>query len=209
MGARETSTDRRPRWANLGVAMAVLAAPFAAGLAVGAVGLSLLLRGSSSFQAAVLDRAASGPRAQVHAFVAALREPDASRAESLWVIDETWPAEKRQALSERRTDVVAHLLASGVASEYTVLHVQWWNTCCEPSITCDWPNAGGARLTVQFLDAEGMPVQYTFDVFAKDDPYEASIPGLPQRWILRDVYRLGEQPIFWPLVAETDVHGVP
>jgi len=62
------------------------------------------------------------------------------------------------------------------------------------------------RVSVQFLDQQGLPVTYVFDVFHRDGSYWGAAMGYPRRhWVLRDVYLRDEEPLFWRLVYEPKV----
>lgn len=175
------------------------------GLALGAAGLALALTRSDALRAYLLTLPmAHGPQRPVEAFVEAIIRGDEAAAIALWEV----PSE-RDDLAERRRQVIEALHAAGIAPRNMVLHVEWWRTCCEPGVTCDPRNAGGARLRVQFLDGEGKPLLYTFDVFTRRQPYWGAAEGYPSRdWVIRDVYPEGEPPLFWPLVYEGTVHQV-
>jgi len=104
--------------------------------------------------------------------------------------------------------VTDELLALKITG-FTIFEPQWWGTCCEPGVTHHARNAGGARVQVQLLDADGHPWGYTFDVFF-DGVYFGDAVGNPYRhWFLRDVYGRGELPIYWQLLATEEVHYYP
>lgn len=174
------------------------------GVILGATGLTLALTRSDVLRTYLLELPmAYGPQRPVEAFVEAIARGDEAAAVSLWEI-----APERTDLLARRQRVLAELQAAGIERRFMVLEIQWWTTCCEPGVTCDPRNAGGARLRVQFLGREGKPLLYTFDVFTRK-PYWGAAAGYPPRdWVLRDVYPEGDRPLFWPLVYEGSVRRV-
>lgn len=103
--------------------------------------------------------------------------------------------------------MTCELLAADLQDDFLMLHTEWWRTCCEPGVICDSRGAGGARISVQFLDQQGLPVVYIFDVFHRDGSYWGGAAGYPPRhWVLRDVYARGQEPLFWRYVSEPKVH---
>ncbi len=148
----------------------------------------------------------NGPQAKVEAFVQTIARGDEKATLDLWELPHLANQEQSAALSERRRQVTAELLAARIRPELTILDVEWWGTCCEPSATRDprfARGAGGARIRVQLVDnrdlsydAKGFPFIYTFDVFVRDLPYWGGL----RHWVIRDVYREGQEPLFWRLV---------
>ena len=60
------------------------------------------------------------------------------------------------------------------------------------------PQARVARIRVQFLDQDGLPVVTIFDVLHRDGAYWGAAAGHPPRqWALYDVYPRGEEPLSW------------
>jgi hypothetical protein len=179
---------------------------FAAGFILGVLGLGLLmtwLLGSSTFEGlpALLVERVRGetPQARVDAYAQAVLTGDEEGALAAWTPpDPERDDELSEARRRRRRDVTRQLIAGDLDEAYTITDVEWWTTCCEPHVTCDARNAGGARIRVQFLDEDGLPVTYTFDVFHQDGPYWGAATGYePRRWALYDVYPRGEEPLVW------------
>lgn len=111
-------------------------------------------------------------------------------------------------MDDRRETVIAGLLQANVAADYRINEVEWWHTCCEPGVTCDSRGAGGARITVQFMQGD-KPLAYIFDIFTREQPYFGAATGYPPRdWVIRDVYPRGNTPLFWNLVYKADIHQV-
>ena len=180
---------------------------FLAGIVIGAGGLWLAVQNSTELCYYLLEHSTGNqPQEQVDAFVQAVVRGDRSAAVELWEIGDTY---FQSDLVRRRERVIDDLLAAGIKPDYSILDVEWWTTCCEPSVTCDSRGAGGARIRVQFLDRNGWPVLYTFDVFAREQPYWGSAAGYPPRdWVLRDVYPHGQEPLFWTRIYEPQVRQV-
>ena len=176
------------------------------GVLIGAVGLALLARSNPELRYLLLqDADLHEPEVQIDAFVQALLRGDAAAATELWEVTETWA---ERGMDDRRDAVISDLLQAEVDAGYRIDEVEWWRTCCEPGVTCDSRGAGGARITVQFMQ-DGEPLTYIFDVFTREQPYWGAAIGYPPReWVIRDVYPRGDTPLFWALVYESDVHQV-
>ena len=147
------------------------------------------------------------PQAKVAAYVQAIVGGNEEAALAAWELRAAeLPDGRPTALSQRRRDVTRQLMAAGVDADYTILGVEWWGTCCEPGVTHDSRDAGGARIAVQFLDREGLPLLCTFDVFHRGGSYWGAAAGYPARsWALRDVYAQADEPLFWRWVYEPNV----
>jgi len=174
------------------------------GMAIGAVGLWLLARSNPELRYFLLqDADLREPQARIDAFVQALLRGDAAAATELWEVTETWA---ERGMDVRRDAVIADLLQTNIAADYQTTNVEWWRTCCEPGVTCDSRGAGGARITVQFMQGD-KPLTYIFDIFTREQPYFGAAIGYPPRdWAIRDVYPRGNAPLFWNLVYEPDIH---
>jgi len=144
------------------------------------------------------------PQAEISAYLKAILRGDRQAALDLWEVQAPDP-DRLARLQRRREQVTDELLALGM-SEFTAFQPQWWTTCCEPQVTCVSSGAGGARIQVQILDSAGMPRIYVFDIFAREQPYWGEAMGSPPRdWVLRDVYALDQEPLFWRMVYESNV----
>ena len=177
-----------------------------AGFALGGLSLGLLmtwLLGPSTFDglpALLLERVrGETPQARVDAYAQAILAGDEEAAFAAWTPpDPERNDELSEALRQRRRDVTRQLIAANLSETYTITDIEWWTTCCEPSVTCDARNAGGARIRVQFLDQDGLPVVTIFDVLHRDGAYWGAAAGHPPRqWALYDVYPRGEKPLSW------------
>jgi hypothetical protein len=146
------------------------------------------------------------PEGKLQAYAHAIASTDENSALRLWELPTLPNVVQLNALAMRHTRVTSELLAASIKPEYVVLNVEWWSTCCDPTVINDSRNAGGARMQVQFLDGKGSPQVYVFDVFVRNLPYWGAALGYPLRqWAIRDVYPRGEEPLFWRYVAKTAI----
>jgi len=151
------------------------------------------------------------PEAVVQSYARAVLQGDEEAALALWEIP-TWEFAdgRRPSLADRREAETRALAVANLQPDFTILHVEWWRTCCEPGVTCHPEGAGGARVQVQFVDQEGHPVRRVFDVFHRDGPYWGGPMNYPARhWALRDVYAPEQEPLFWRWVYEPAVRHLP
>lgn len=147
------------------------------------------------------------PQARVTAYAHAVLRGDQDAALEAWMLpDRELSNGRSDALRKRRQEVTRQLIAAELDADFRIGHIEWWRTCCEPGVTCDSRSAGGARIHVQFLDRDGSPLAYVFDVFHRGGPYWGGAAGYPpRRWALYDVYPRDEEPLFWRYVYEPTV----
>lgn len=146
------------------------------------------------------------PQVKITAYLTAIQVQDREAALAAWT-DPGASSVHYTELSARRQEVTGELLARQITG-FTVFEPEWWSTCCGQGVTPHARNAGGARVPVQVLDAQGQPWLYTFDVFVTGVVYFGDAEGNPYRhWLLRDVYPSGERPIYWTLVYSGSVHS--
>ena len=125
---------------------------------------------------------------------------------SLWELPSLTNSDQLRALAGRRKQVTSDLLAARLDSRFTILHIEWWGTCCEPGVSEDARDAGGARMRVQLLDKKGVPLVYVFDVFVRVLPYWGAAEDYPlRRWVIRDIYPEGQEPFYWRFVSKTTI----
>jgi hypothetical protein len=172
------------------------------GIVIGFLGGQFLTQGNV-FVERILGET---PEARIAAYVRAVSSGDRTAALGAWQLPDSGDDARLNELARRREEETGRLMDMGIRDEYLILDRQWWSTCCEPNVSCEFRNAGGARMTVQLLDASGRPIAYVFDVFAREQPYWGDATGNPLRqWIIRDVYPEAEEPLYWPLVHEGQV----
>ena len=183
---------------------------FVLGVVTGMLGFWLIIQNNAELHYYLLAQpVANQPQAKIENFVKAIVSKDSTSAVKLWETDGISPVDLQSDLVKRREKVISDLVAEGLSPDYLVLSVEWWTTCCEPSVTCSAQNAGGARIQVQFLDKNGNPLRYVFDIFTREQPYWGDAAGYPPRdWVIRDVYPYEEKPLFWKLVHEAETRYV-
>jgi hypothetical protein len=153
----------------------------------------------------------NNPEARVRQYVRAVLRGQEATALEAWELF-CWQAleDRSEALAERRAAVTRELVHADLQGEFLILNTEWWRTCCEPGVISNPLGAGGARVRVQFIDGHGLPISYIFDVFHRDGPYWGSAMGYPTRhWVLRDIYPLGEEPLYWRMIHVADVRQLP
>ncbi len=178
---------------------------FLLGVGVGAGSVWFTVQSHAGLRSYLVDQPAlNQAQAPITQFVQALARHESVTAMTLWEIAER---NTQEAITQRRESVIADLGNAGIQPDVEILSVEWWSTCCDPSVICDARDAGGARLRVQLLDKAGQPRSYVFDVFTREQPYWGAAAGYPAReWVLRDVYPYDEQPLFWTRVHEAQGH---
>ncbi len=146
------------------------------------------------------------PQAKLETYVYAIAKGDQETALDQWEMPHLSNQEQLDALAERRKHVTSDLLAAKLNSQFTILDIQWWSTCCEPGVLEESRDAGGARIRVWLLDKKGLRLIYVFDIFVRDLPYWGAAEGYPFRhWVIRDVYPEGQEPLYWRFVLVTNV----
>ncbi|MBC7228198.1 MAG: hypothetical protein H5T61_13375 [Thermoflexales bacterium] len=159
--------------------------------------------------AAFLERALGKlPEARVAEYVQAVARGDERAAEAVWKVPGSLPGDLVDRLEERRRAVTRDLMARRLRPTFAVIGTEWWSLCCEPRVVDDPRYAGGARMTVQLTSDDGASLIYVFDVFARGETcWEGDSFCLPRQWVLRDVYPLGEEPLFWRAVYRCEPDG--
>ena len=183
---------------------------FLAGVVLGVGGLWWAILNNTELRYYLLEQAdVNLPQAQIASFVRSIVRGDKAAAAKLWEVYSGPSSTKQTALMKRREAVITDLLSAGINPEYMVLDVEWWTTCCEPGVTNESRNAGGARIRIQFIDQQGSPISYMFDVFTREQPYWGGAMGYPPRtWVIRDVYPYDQDPMYWPLIYEPQIRSV-
>jgi hypothetical protein len=160
--------------------------------------------------AAFLERVmGESPEARVAEYVDALARGDEPAVLAVWELPSSGlQGEYAGRLRERRQAISHELADRGLRPEFEILHTEWWGLCCETQVVDDPRSASGARMTVHLFGKDGVALTYVFDVFALGGPYwgDDSL-RLPRRWVLRDVYPLGEEPLFWRRVYQCGPEG--
>jgi len=190
--------------------IALTAAVFLAGIALGAAGLWMISSQNGELSQFLLDHPSGNtPQKRIDAFISSIRADRGRRAFTLWEIEGSASQESANPLKARRKQVIADLVGAGITNDTLILGTEWWTTCCEPHVTCREIEAGGARVSVQVLDKDGNPQLYIFDVFNREQPYWGGAEGYRRRdWVIRDVYPFEEEPLYWPFLFDPKVRFV-
>lgn len=171
------------------------------------LGLLWFLPGMALRAAVIEQISGETPQARIAAYVRALARGDEKAVLDAWELP-TWelPRGRSGELRARRDGVTRDLIIAGIHSDIIILGIEWWRTCCEPNVINNPRNAGGARVHAQLLDRDGAPLLYMFDVFTREQPYWGEAMGYPPRqWVLRDVYPMSQEPLFWRWIFEPSV----
>lgn len=148
-------------------------------------------------------------QAKLETYVHAIANGDQETALDQWKLPHLSNEEQLNALAERRKQITSDLLAAEWSPKFTILDIQWWGTCCEPGVLEESRDAAGARIRVQLLDENGLPLVYGFDIFVRNLPYWGAAEGYPLRhWVIRDVYLEGQEPLYWRFVVATNIEGL-
>ena len=138
------------------------------------------------------------PDRKVHQFVDAIILKNENVALAIWELPDWQLANQNNLEIQNRRNAITKQLIDSNIQGLEVTTTEWWRTCCEPAVTNDPRNAGGARIHVQLLDTKGEVHPYIFDVFVRDTTYWGAAQGYPIRqWILRDVYLENQDPLFF------------
>jgi hypothetical protein len=183
---------------------------FLAGIGFGAGGVTLASQNQDEIRTIVLAQpTGNSPQAKVAAFVDPVIRGDKTAAIKLWEVNGKSNPERQRAIEKRRESVISDLVATKIKPDFMIREIEWWTTCCEPNVTNNSRNAGGARIKVQFLNQYGSPITYIFDIFTREQPYWGAAEGYrPRDWVIRDVYPEDKKPIFWPLIFESQIQFI-
>lgn len=163
----------------------------------------LALLGGNTTAAVVETLTGETPQAKIEQYVHALARGDQAQALALWELP-TWqlPNDTLPQLRARRQNVTHELYQLAHSVKFRIRAVEWWGTCCEPHVIQSPPDAGGARVRVEFMDANQKPRIYVFDLFTREQPYwGAALNYPPRQWMIRDIYPETQTPLFWTFIA--------
>lgn len=139
------------------------------------------------------------PEAKISAYIQAVSKGDKEAALKIWEYP-TWNLESDDyiLLKDRREKVTDELIKWKFASGFTILNIEWWNTCCIPSITDNHSLAGGVRMEVKLIDENNIAKTYIFDILTRET-YSGEVIDEPKlrHWVIRDVYLTRGEPLFW------------
>ena len=144
------------------------------------------------------------PQAKIELYLQAVSKGDKEEALTLWEFPNWWDSSfvGFNQLKDRREKITNRLIGAKINSDFTITKIDWWNTCCMPSIIDDSNRANGVRVYVQLIDSDDNKLNYVFDVFVLEDREKLGIGDSIRHWILRDVYSENEEPLFWTMKNE-------
>lgn len=139
------------------------------------------------------------PEAKISAYIQAINKSDKKIALKIWEYP-TWNLESNDyiLLKERREKITDELIKEKITSSFIITNIEWWGTCCIPGVINNPSGAGGARAKVELMDINNKKYIYIFDIFVRETHYGGATeePKL-RHWVIRDIYPLGEEPLFW------------
>ena len=135
------------------------------------------------------------PEAKITAYLKAVEKDDAIKALTIWELPD-WTNEEISLLENRRENLTKDLIKNKI-KDFGILKIEWWNTCCEPSIINDSNWANGARVYVQLINSYNTKSFYIFDVFVSKGHREPGIGNSIRHWVIRDIYLENQEPLFW------------
>lgn len=135
------------------------------------------------------------PETKVAAYIQAISNGDTEKALSFWEISESYRLniEYCDGIKNRGEQITKELIKKEIKSNFTVTHIEWWNTCCIPSVTENSRIAGKAKVYVQLINFDNIKSAYIFDVIVPGG-YEGGLAGHSVRhWVLADAYLENEE----------------
>jgi len=145
------------------------------------------------------------PEAQVAVYLAAVAHGDEVAALDTWELgtSELMDSTRLPDLQARRQTVTQTLLSRRIRADFDIRAIEWYAICCMAFHRTDSPgDATGARVFITVHDQTGAALLYVVDVFHRPGRYRGEEANYPRHeWVIRDVYPVDEQPIFWPTQA--------
>ncbi|XOB41163.1 MAG: hypothetical protein ACKKMW_00215 [Candidatus Nealsonbacteria bacterium] len=165
------------------------------------IGMTIFLLFINGFFTPLIEKVINEkPEAKIIAYLEAVKKGDKLKALTIWELPnwEEWKLnENGSFLEKRRENLTKNLVENGIKN-FKILKIEWWRTCCVPGVTNNPRSAGGARISIQLIDNNNTEYIYIFDVFHRETSYWGATEGYPVRhWVLRDIYLLGQKPLFW------------
>jgi len=140
------------------------------------------------------------PETKINFYIQSISKGDKKAALSIWELDDL---DSNFKLKKRREKITDNLLEAKINSNFTIIHTEWWRTCCMPGVIDSPRAAGGARIRVQLIDSDDNKFVYVFDVFRREMDYWGMAKGCSiRRWVIRDIYPENEEPLFWTRESE-------
>ena len=129
------------------------------------------------------------PKTKITAYIQAVSNGDKEKALSFWEISESYELspEYCDKIKNRGEQITEELIGKKIKSELAITDIEWWSTCCVPSIIDNPRFAGKAKVYVQLTDSSNNRSAYIFDVIVPRG-YEGGLAGHSVRhWVLYDV----------------------
>ena len=141
------------------------------------------------------------PKAKIELYVRSISEGDEKKALDLWQFPDWWDSSfvGFKELKERREKITNKLTEEKINLDFTITRIEWWSTCCMPSVTNNSNSANGARVYVQMTDFNNNKLYYIFDVFVSSGHRDPGIENSIRYWTIRDIYPENEEPLFWTI----------
>lgn len=135
------------------------------------------------------------PEAKIASYIQAVSNGDTEKALSFWEISESYELnpEYCDGIKDRGEQITKELIKKEIKSDFTVTHIEWWNTCCIPSVTENSRIAGKAKVYVQLINFDNIKSAYIFNVIVPGG-YEGGLAERSVRhWVLADAYLENEE----------------
>lgn len=130
------------------------------------------------------------PEAKINTYIQAVAKGNKIAALSAWAV-----SPENNLLKDRKEKITNELINDKINSKFNIVSIEWWNTCCMPSVINNSEGAGGARVKVELTNVNTKHV-YIFDIFTD---YTGVTEGSPKlrNWTIKDIYKLEDKPLFW------------
>ncbi|NOQ68102.1 hypothetical protein GQ568_01520 [Patescibacteria group bacterium] len=130
------------------------------------------------------------PEAKITSYIQAVSNGDKEKALSFWEISESYGLSLKYCdkIKNRGEQITKDLIKKKIKPEFVITNIEWWSTCCMPSIIDNPRFAGKAKVYVRLTDSNNIRYAYIFDVIVPRG-YEGGLSGHSVRhWVLYDVY---------------------
>ena len=138
------------------------------------------------------------PEAKVVAYIQTVSSGDTEKALDFWNVSESYKLspEYCDKIKNRGERTTKELIEKRIKSDFTVTSIEWWSTCCVPSIIENSRFAGKAKVYIQLTDSNNIKSTYIFEVIVPRG-YSGGLAGHSVRhWVISDVYLESKKPVF-------------
>ena len=138
------------------------------------------------------------PEAKVTAYIQAVSNGDKEKALDFWNISESYElnSEYQQRIKDRGERITKELIEKKIKSDFAITHIEWWSTCCIPSVIENSRVAGKAKVYVQLTYLNNIKSVFIFNVIVPGG-YTGVLAGHSVRhWVISDIYSKDEKPVF-------------